>query len=202
MTLKKLVLFDIGGVLEVTPEVDWKVPWIQRLNLTRRVFLERLQIVYRGGGTGAVQESDFEKSVAREFKLSPKLCEEFLNDIWEDYLGSPNSELIDFFENLSSRCRTAILSNSFVGARRREQERYGFEDLCERIFYSHELGLLKPDSKIYELVCTEMGVAPNQCFFFDDVEENVQAARRLGMTSQLFQNNSKAKQDIEAFLKP
>ncbi|MEX2626162.1 MAG: hypothetical protein WD225_04725, partial [Ilumatobacteraceae bacterium] len=49
----------------------------------------------------------------------------FMDDLWAEYLGTPNTELIDYFTGLGGRVRTGILSNSFVGAREREQERYG-----------------------------------------------------------------------------
>jgi hypothetical protein len=43
-------------------------------------------------------------------------------EMWEEYLGTPNVELIDWFRDLRPRYRTGIIS-SFVGAREREQER-------------------------------------------------------------------------------
>jgi putative hydrolase of the HAD superfamily len=45
------------------------------------------------------------------------------------------------------------LSNSFVGAREREQAAYGFEDLVDEIVHTHEVGMSKPDPQIYALVC-------------------------------------------------
>lgn len=40
-----------------------------------------------------------------------------MSDLWAEYVGELNVELADFFAGLRARCRTAILSNSFVGAR-------------------------------------------------------------------------------------
>ena len=53
-------------------------------------------------------------------------------------------------------CR--ILSNSFVGAREREQAAYGFEDLVDEIIYSHECGMSKPDPGIHALACERLRV--------------------------------------------
>lgn len=47
-------------------------------------------------------------------------------------------------------------------------------------FASHELGLRKPDAAIYEAVEQAMGVEPGGIVFFDDLEDNVQAARSRG----------------------
>jgi hypothetical protein len=65
-------------------------------------------------------------------------------DIWREYLGTANKELIDYARRLRPRYRTGILSNSFVGARQREQAAYGFEDLVDEIVYSYEVGMSSP----------------------------------------------------------
>jgi len=91
-------------------------------------------------------------------------------DIWREYLGTAGTELIEYARQLRPRYRTGILSNSFVGAREREQAAYGFEDLAEEIIYSHEGGMNKPDPGIYALACRRLGVEPAQLVFLDDTE--------------------------------
>ncbi len=53
--------------------------------------------------------------------------------------------MASYFAALRPRYRTAILSDSFVGARKREQRAYGFADMCDKVAYSHEEGVGKPD---------------------------------------------------------
>jgi FMN phosphatase YigB (HAD superfamily) len=64
---------------------------------------------------------------------------------------SPHFALTGLFASLRLSYRTGIVSNSFAGARQREQAAYGFEDLCDTIVYSHEVGCVKPDPRIYEI---------------------------------------------------
>ena len=56
--------------------------------------------------------------------------------------GTLNRELADYFVSLRRGCKTGILSNSFVGAREREQEAHRFAQMCDVIVYSHEEGYL------------------------------------------------------------
>lgn len=93
-----------------------------------------------------------------------------------------------------------ILSNSFVGAREREQAAYGFEDLVDEIIYSHECGMSKPDPGIYALACERLGVEPAQMVFLDDSEPCVEGARRAGIHAVLYQDNGQAVSDIEDLL--
>ena len=46
---------------------------------------------------------------------------------------------------------------------------------------SSVVGLRKPDPRIYELVCSELSVAPAEAVFLDDIGRNLKAARALGM---------------------
>lgn len=48
---------------------------------------------------------------------------------------------------------------------------------------STRVGLRKPDPRIYQLACSELGVEPTQTAFLDDIGLNLKAARALGMTT-------------------
>jgi putative hydrolase of the HAD superfamily len=121
-------------------------------------------------------------------------------DLWAEYLGTLNAELAAYFAGLRPRYKTAILSNSFVGAREKEQARYGFGDLCDLIVYSHEEGMQKPERRFYELACERLGVQPAEVVFLDDVEVCVAAARELGMHAILFRDTAQAIADLQACL--
>jgi putative hydrolase of the HAD superfamily len=105
-----------------------------------------------------------------------------------------------YFASLRPRYRTGILSNSFVGAREREQERYGFEDMCDMVVYSHEVGWRKPDPRIYHAVCERLNTRPENGVLLDDVRENVDAARALGMHAVTFTDTAQAIADLEALM--
>lgn len=49
--------------------------------------------------------------------------------------------------------------------------------------------LLKPDREIYLRLLRRYGLVPEECFFIDDREENVAAARALGMEGHVFRND-------------
>lgn len=56
----------------------------------------------------------------------------------------------------------------------------------DRLFFSHELGLSKPQAEIYEEVRSRLGCKSEQLLFFDDKLENIQAARRAGWAAEVF----------------
>ena len=108
--------------------------------------------------------------------------------MWRWYCGELDTELTDYAASLRPRYRTAILSNSADGARREEQARYSFAELFDIIIYSHEVGLVKPDQRIYALLCAELNVSPDEVVFLDDVPQNVEAACQFGLHGLLHQS--------------
>jgi arylsulfatase A-like enzyme len=81
-----------------------------------------------------------------------------------------------------------------------DMERYGFADITDVIIYSHEVGLKKPDPRVYALTGERLGVAPREVVFLDDGPQAVQGARAAGWQAVLFQDTRQAIADVEACL--
>ena len=194
------VVFDIGGVLEITPDLGWVPAWESRLGLAPGELGERMADAWRGGEVGTVSEAEVQQAARQRLGLDERQLTEFMADLWRDYLGTANTELIEYARRLRPRYLTGILSNSFVGAREREQEAYGFEDLVDELVYSHECGLRKPDPRSYALVCARLDVEPAQVAFLDNVESCVEGARQAGLQAVLYTGNAQAISAIEELL--
>ena len=167
MTIRAAV-FDIGGVLEITPRTGWVEKWETCLYLKPGELDERLMDVWRDGNSGTISEEEVEKSIGEIMGLDQGQVEAFMADLWEEYLGELNAPLAAYFSSLRPRYQTALLSNSFVGARKREQEHYHFAEMTDLIIYSHEVGIAKPERRIFELTCERIGVQPEDVIFLDD----------------------------------
>jgi epoxide hydrolase-like predicted phosphatase len=192
------VLFDIGGVLEVNPRTGWQRKWAARLGLAPDEFDQRLDPIWGAGAIGTATLDEVEARTAEAFGLDDAARQELMSDAWAEYLGTLNHELADYFASLRPRYKTGILSNSFVGAREREQAAYGFEDMCDVIVYSHEVGCMKPDPRIYKVACERLTVKPKETIFLDDVQGHVDAARALGMRAVRYESTQQAIAALEA----
>ncbi|NED81879.1 HAD-IA family hydrolase [Streptomyces sp. SID11233] len=191
VTAAACVIFDIGGVLELTPETGWVQQWETRLELPPGTVHERMRDVWQAGSLGTIGERDVREQLAVRLHLDAPQVDAFMAGLWTEYLGTPNEELIAYLRGLRGKCRLGILSNSFVGARERETELYHFDELVEQIVYSHELGIEKPDPRAFEAVCTALGVEPETCLFIDDFAVNVEAAEAAGLRAHLFEDNAR-----------
>lgn len=194
------VILDIGGVLEITPRTGWVQRWEERLELPPGTVNERMRDVWHAGSVGSISEQEVHEQVAARLGLDALRTEAFTADLWAEYLGTPNEELITYVRGLRGSCRLGILSNSFVGARERETALYHFDAWADQIVYSHEIGVEKPDPRAFEAACTSLEVRPENCLFIDDVAVNVDAARVAGMQAHLFEDNARTLTRIAAHL--
>ncbi|MFE6551640.1 HAD family hydrolase [Streptomyces sp. NPDC057746] len=194
------VILDIGGVLEITPKTGWVQRWEERLALPPGTVHERMDDVWQDGNVGGISEREVHEQVAVRLGLDTHQVEAFMADLWAEYLGTPNEELINYVRGLRGSCRLGILSNSFVGARERETALYRFDELVEQIVYSHEIGIEKPDPRAFEAACASLDVRPESCLFIDDYAVNVDAAQAAGMQAHLFEDNARTITRIAAHL--
>jgi epoxide hydrolase-like predicted phosphatase len=74
--------------------------------------------------------------------------------------------------------RTALVSNSWGGGAYRREH---FPDLYDQVVISGEVGARKPEPLIYLLTADRLSVAPDACVFVDDLLQNVEGARAVGM---------------------
>lgn len=199
MALRAVVL-DIGGVLETTPSLGTARKWEAAFGLLPGQLGERAREVWDAGAIGSISEEDVHRRLTELLGVERARVDEYMAEMWVEYLGSLNVELTEWFRGLRPKYRTGIISNSFVGAREREQESYGFADLTDVIIYSHEVGVSKPDPRIYHLACERLDVKPDETVFLDNVEAMVDGARAVGMHAVLFTETAQAIADIEALL--
>lgn len=107
-----------------------------------------------------------------------------LRDIMEG--AEVNFELFDFIGKLHKRYKTGILSNTgglFWRYFDREEMAKYFDD----VLLSYEVGIVKPDPRIFELAAERLGVGSDECVFVDDSEENVKVAEGCGMKGVVYE---------------
>jgi putative hydrolase of the HAD superfamily len=196
------VLFDIGGVLSIGDPLEAFVSaWEDRLGYPQGEFDTLLRQAWKGGSFGEITEPEAYQRLRSQLDVATPIFDELVADFWAGYLGHGNTELLEYARGLRGRYRTGIISNSFVGAREREQERYGITDLVDAVVYSHEVGVGKPDPRIYRLACQRLGVTPQETIFLDDAPECVAGAADVGLLAIQFHDNAQAIADIVARLR-
>jgi putative hydrolase of the HAD superfamily len=78
--------------------------------------------------------------------------------------------------------RTGLLSNSWGMA---DYPRHLFPAMFDAVVISGEVGMRKPEERIFQHAAGLIGLDPGECVFIDDIGVNVAAAEAIGMTGVL-----------------
>jgi epoxide hydrolase-like predicted phosphatase len=97
--------------------------------------------------------------------------------------GGPRELVIERTRQLrTDGYRTALVTNNVVEFREFWRPMVPLDELFDVVIDSSEVGVRKPDPRIYHLTLEQLGgVSPTRSVFLDDYPGNVEAARRLGM---------------------
>ncbi|MEI6890647.1 MAG: HAD family phosphatase [Pontiella sp.] len=110
-----------------------------------------------------------------------------LHEVWQEIFSLNDVGIGLFKKALASDAAVYTLSNiAHYHVRAIEKNWSGFFDDTTGLFMSYKMGVRKPDPRIYEMVLTELKATGDQCFFIDDLSENIAAARAVGIQAHHF----------------
>jgi glucose-1-phosphatase len=180
MSAIDVLLFDLGGVLvEFSGVRDLAV--LLQGRFSESEIMERMSRYPPAEqfGLGKLSREAFAKRFVKDWNLDLP-PEEFQRQYqsWSRRLYPGAAELLTL---LRPRFRLAALSNSNELHWERNTNDLGVTGLFEVAISSHQVGLYKPDPKIYLTALDRLGASPDRVMFFDDVPANVTAASALGM---------------------
>ena len=113
--------------------------------------------------------------------------------------GVPRPRMIEAIRRIRGRgLRVGALTNNWVREGQREGHR--LREHFDVFVESAVVGLRKPDPRIYELACRELGVEPGRAAFLDDIGRNLKTARALGMTTIKVDDPDTALRELGALL--
>lgn len=196
----KALIFDVGGVLLRTVDTSKRDAWEDRLGLARG----SLEALVHGTELNAQQERGevpfdaFWAQVGARLGIAPDAVAGFREDF---YAGDAlNDALLDRIRGWRARLRTGIISNAPPSLRVSLIHRHRIAGLFDHITISGELGVRKPDPRIFAYTLDKLGVAAGEAVFVDDFVENVEGARAAGLRAVHFRDNAEATALITAEL--
>ena len=191
----KALLFDLGGVIiDIDPLNTIKE--FQKKSSKPSGSFEGLDYRYSKNDSelmsffyeyekGLVSENEFREGMRKLGKIN--LNDSKIDKIWNLGIVKINEELLNYIVSLNERYSIMILSNTNSIHRKHfdalVNNLYGknFNQIFNRVYYSYELGLRKPEKEIYEFVVKDSGFLSNEILFFDDIKENIESCENVGM---------------------
>jgi len=186
------VLFDYGMVLSNVPAAtDWHA--LERvLGAEEKAFQAAYWKFRDAYDRGVLSAAAYWESVGRDLEkaIDADVLRELIDAdtaVWT----RPNAEMMEWSARLNrAGIKTGILSN--IGDAMELGVLGRFPALTEfsHHTFSHRLGIAKPDAEIYSHAVEGLGVPAGEILFVDDREENILAARAVGMVAVQYLGHS------------
>ncbi len=149
---------------------------------------------------GEVDEKAVWQNVRDLLILSENELSQLRQDFWAD--DFVDLELVTCLKKLRSETPCYILSNAWVGAREILHQKYQVTEgeTVDKLFFSYELGLAKPDPAIFVKVAELVDIKLEEFLFIDDNRDNIRSAMDLGLQTVLFSEPSRVIQQLNSLL--
>ena len=177
------VIFDFGMVI-CTFDIQLFVKRLSRLagvaETALRKRLAESTALAREYETGKRSSDEFFRQFTRDSNIS--VSKRDFRNAYSD-IFSPVPATFDLIRQLKPRYRLGLLSNT---------SEWHFEDiirpvevfpLFDAVTLSYEVKAMKPDPRIYQSALHQLNASPHECVYIDDLPENVDAARLLGLNA-------------------
>ncbi|GAB2926422.1 glucose-1-phosphatase [Hafnia psychrotolerans] len=186
-----LYIFDMGNVII---DIDFKRVlgvWSNLSGTPLAMLTERFSMgeVFQKHERGEISDEDFAAELCHEMGIA--LSFEQFSLGWQSVFVGLRPEVITIFKTLREQGnRVVVLSNTNRLHLNYWPEHYPeIEANTDALYLSQDLGMRKPEQRIFEYVLNKEGVTASQAVFFDDVIENVEAARSMGIEAVLVEDN-------------
>ena len=184
-TSLRAVIFDFGGVLldmrwDVARELD-RAHGLPKSSVFETLYrCPAWDDIERGVGDPVEwTESAHRELERRAGRALPRLHEEWRR---AQVVIDANLAVV---RALRPPYRCSVLSNADLSLRARLKGELALDHLFDDIVVSAEVGMAKPRPEIFRLAADRLGLPPAACVFVDDWDENVDAARAVGMQAVL-----------------
>ena len=199
MTIRA-VIFDFGGVIVRTEDQSPRLKWAERLGVTPDIL----------SATVFDSEAAAEATIGRvpaeavwaHVAATLDLDADALAQLRADFFAGDRCDdaLVAFLRSLRPAYKTGILSNAWSDGRQVIAGKFALGDAADDLVISAEVGVAKPDPRIYELATTRLDVRPDETILVDDFVRNIDGARKFGMQAVHFRNREQAIADVRALL--
>jgi putative hydrolase of the HAD superfamily len=193
------VIFDYGRVLSTSPSREELAVLATLSGVGVATFFELYSNTrdrYDCGHADYKQHWEWFAEVAK-VAIPPETVEQIVameSVIWTKV----NVETLDLAREIKARgVKTAILSNMPFDLLAELRSKFDWLDEFEVQIWSCDLGVIKPDSGIYQACLSALECEAGRTLFFDDRPRNVEAARQVGMEAYVFESAAQARAIVE-----
>ncbi len=175
------IIFDFGDIF-INLDKQATIDGLERLGLSSwNEDLDQLNISFE---KGQISRDDFLLGIQKQI---PNATIDEILMAWNAVLLDFPLYRLEFLQLLSKKFRLFLLSNTDAIHIDHFEQREGasffgdFYQCFEKVYFSYEMGMRKPDADIYTTLINRHELTPKRTLFVDDKKDNTDAAKALGL---------------------
>lgn len=188
------IIFDYGNVIFMIDFARTQYAF-EKLGISKadQIFAHTNQISFFDEfDKGMISKDEFRDHI-RKIACNPKLSNQEIDNAWNALLiGIPNPNYHEALLQAKNKYRTFLLSNNNVihyqyimDYLATDFQLNGNETLFEKDYYSHLMGMRKPDRDIFDFIVETHFLEPKKTLFIDDSPQHIATAQKLGFQTHL-----------------
>lgn len=188
----KNIIFDLGGVL-LNIDYNRTTAAFGELGVTGfDAMFSQLNAneLFARLEKGQITEDAFYEQIRQA--IPGTVSNETIDQAWNAMLLGFRTESLDTLERMTGQYRIFLLSNTnsihlkcFREIFTRDTGKASIDSYFSKAWYSHLIGMRKPDKNIYEFALQDAGLPAGETIFIDDTAANINAAAQLGIHTHL-----------------
>lgn len=188
----KNIIFDLGGVL-LNIDYNKTIFAFTELGIGNfdKMFTQfHADELFIKMETGKISDEDFRETLKKA--TGGKVSDDQLDAAWNAMILTFRTESLTALEELSKKYSLFLLSNTnsihlkyFQQVFIRDTGKPLLDGYFSKCWYSHLVGLRKPNDEIYEFALRDGDIAAGETIFIDDTIGNIEAAKQLGIKTHL-----------------
>ncbi len=186
----KNIILDLGGVL-LNIDNNATIQAFKDLgvkNIEAMLAQGAKNDLFDGLDKGLMSTDEFRQGVRNYSSLD--VTDKQIDDAWNAMLLDFPMSRLKLLDGIRKNYRLFLLSNTNA-IHYAEYTRYMFnthgaanlEDFFEKTYFSHEIGMHKPDAEAFNLIVDENKLSKHETLFVDDTYRHVEGARGVGLNA-------------------
>lgn len=192
-----IFMFDMGGVVANSSSMK---DICKELDVDEHDFLlfqldSKERNTYQQLSVGSITTEDYWKNFSTNSRK--KIDLDYFMQFYNPVL---NESVVHWIKKLKEKRYRVICGTNTIKSHFKVHHQLGNYINFDFVYSSHLMGVKKPNPVFYKKVIEAEGVLAKNIFFIDDDQDNIEAAKKIGMKTHLFTSNENLNNALAAYL--
>lgn len=192
----KTILFDYAGVLTPTRnKYNFAVANHERFNIPTE---ELLNIFYKNwdkAAIGQMSEKEYWEEIGKALQTSPNEIRDLI------YEAFPiEKRVVSLIDKIKDRYTLVMVSNQLEDWLEKVIDDNDLRNKFNYFANSYQIGVSKPDKRIFKAALAKSGSKPEETLFIDDLKENIESAKSMGIHVIQFENYEQFLKELNNYI--